>query len=164
MPARSHVMLEGLIAGVIGYAAVAVCIAILDLIGGRALFETPSLLGQILIGGFGEPTPGEVAAAPVFAFNGLHLLVFLAIGIAAAWLVHEMELHPVIWYGVFFAVLSAVLVSFIVLSFVSEAHQGLLSQGALHGANAVAAVAIGWYLHRSHPRLGEKIRTFDQPE
>ncbi|MDH3735023.1 MAG: hypothetical protein OEU54_15955 [Gemmatimonadota bacterium] len=164
MPARSRVMLEGLIAGMIGYAAVAVCIAVLDLIGGRGLFETPSLLGQILIGGFGEPTPGEVAAGPVFAFNGLHLMVFLAIGIAAAWIVHEIELHPVIWYGVFFAVLSAVLISFIALSFVSDAYEGLLSRGALHGANALAAVAIGWYLHRAHPKLGEKIRTFDQPE
>ena len=164
MSDRREVMLEGMTAGLIGYAAVVILVAVLDLVGGRALFQTPSLLGQILIGGFGDPTPGVVQAGPVMAYNGVHLLVFLAVGMAAAWIVHEVELHPIIWYGAFFAVMTIVLVSFMALSFVGEASAGLLDRWPLIGANALAAVAIGVYLQRAHPGLGKAIRAHADPE
>lgn len=164
MSTRRDVMVEGLIAGLIGYGAVVVIIAVLDLVGGRALFQTPSLLGQILIGGFGDPTPGVVEAGPVMAYNGLHMLVFLAVGMAAAWIVHEVELHPIIWYGAFFAVMTIVLVSFMVLSFVGQANADLLDRWPLIGANALAAVAIGLYMHRAHPALANMVREHADPE
>ncbi|MDX1396244.1 MAG: hypothetical protein R3195_17825 [Gemmatimonadota bacterium] len=164
MSTRRDVMVEGLTAGLIGYGAVVVFIAVLDLINGRALFQTPSLLGQILIGGFGDPTPGVVVAGPVMAYNGFHLLVFLAVGMAAAWIVHEVELHPIIWYGAFFAVMTIVLVSFMVLSFVGQANAHLLDRWPLIGANALAAVAIGLYMHRAHPALGSTVREHADPE
>jgi len=164
MPARSRVMYEGMIAGLIGYVAVVIFVGALDLIGGRALFQTPSLLGQILIGGFGDPTPGTVVAGPVFAFNGIHLLVFLAIGMGASWIVNEIELHPIIWYGAFFAIMSVVLISFMVLAFVGQASAGLLPRFPLIGANALAAVAIALYLHRVHPKLGQQVREHGDPE
>ncbi len=161
---RSRFLFEGLIAGVIGYVGVVVCVGILDVVGGRALFQTPSLLGQILIGGFGDPTPGSVSAGPVFAFNGLHLLMFLAVGAAVTWLVFQVELQPVLWYGAFFAVMAAVLSSFAILSLVGEPNADLLPRSEFLLANGVAAAAIGFYLHRAHPRLLAKIQEHGDPE
>lgn len=161
---RTRVLVEGLIAGAVGYVAVVLAVAALDVIGGRGLFQTPSLLGQILIGGFGEPAADAVAPGPVFAYNGLHLLVFLAIGMGVAWLVYEVELHPVLWYAAFFAMMSAVLVTFMALALVAEPYAELLPRGELIAANAVAAAAIGVYLHRAHPGLAKKILEHGDPE
>jgi hypothetical protein len=160
----SRILLEGMIAGAIGYLTVVLVIGTMDLAGGRSLLHTPSLLGQILIGGFGDPTPGIVAAGPVLAFNGAHLLTFLVIGTVVAWLVLEVELHPVIWYGAFFAVLCIVLLSFLVLSLVEEPHSGMLRSSDLIVANALAAVAMGFYLHKAHPGLGKIIEEHGDPE
>lgn len=161
---RSRLAFEGLMAGLIGYAAVVVLIAIFDVSSGRALFETPSLLGQVLIGGFGEPTPGAASPGPVLAYNGLHLLAFLAVGMGVTWLVFEVELHPVLWYGAFFAVMSIVLLSFLILSFVSEPHAELLPRLELLTANGAAAIAIGVYLHKAHPRLAAEVSEHGDPE
>jgi hypothetical protein len=153
-----------MIAGSIGYLTVVFIVSVMDVIGGQPLFSTPSMLGQILIGGFGDPTPGVVAAGPVLAFNGVHLLTFLLIGTVVAWLVFEVELHPVLWYGAFFALLCAGLLSFLVLSLVGEPHSGHLRSSELIVANALAAVAMGFYLHKAHPGLAARIREHGDPE
>lgn len=160
----SRILLEGMIAGAIGYLTVVLVIGAMDVASGRLLLHTPSLLGQILIGGFGNPTPGIVAAGPVIAFNGVHLLTFLVIGTVVTWLVFEVELHPVIWYGAFFTLLCIVLLSFLVLSLIEGPHSDMLRGSDLMVANAIAAVAMGFYLHKAHPGLGEIIREHGDPE
>lgn len=155
---------DGLFAGVIGFVVMAASMAVLDLFAGRALGHTPSLLGQAVIGGFGTPTPGQVAAGPLLAYNGLSVLVFVAIGVLASVIVAQMELHPVLWYGGFFALLVAGLASFLVLALVSEPWTGDLSRWGIVLSNGLAAGAIGWFLHRAHPGLGARVKTMGDPE
>lgn len=155
---------DGLFAGVIGFLVMAASMAGLDVLSGRAPGHTPSLLGQVVIGGFGTPTPGQIAAGPLLAYNGVSVLAFVIIGIAVSLIVAEMELHPVLWYGGFFALLTAALASFLVLALVSEPWKADLSRTAIALSNGLAAVAIGGYLHRAHPGLAARVKAMGDPE
>lgn len=161
---RARVLYDGLIAGLLGYAVVVVVVGALDVAGGRSFFHTPSLLGQIVVGGFGPPTPGVVAAGPVLAFNGLHLLVFLVLGLIVSFVAFEVELHPVFWYAGFFALLALLMVSFFVLAVVSMPLGDEPDPVTLVVANALAAFAMGAWLARAHPRLLQTIREHGDPE
>lgn len=160
---RSNVLWEGLVAGLLGYVTVVLVVGLLDALAGFSFFHTPSVLGRALFGGFGDPA-GGVAAGPVFAYNGVHLLVFLFIGMLASWIVWEVELHPVFWYVAFFAVMTLVLVTFLVLALVTEPLSGRLSRGTIVTGNAIAAVVVGTYLAMAHPRLRERIERGADPE
>jgi hypothetical protein len=89
---------RGLVAGAIGCAAVVVLYAGLNALANRNLLLAPALLGEALLG---RPIGGAIEAAPVFIYTGLHLVVFLILGLFAAWLLLESEPHPKIWYPAF---------------------------------------------------------------
>ena len=161
---RGRVVYEGLVAGILGYATVAITIGALDVLSGRPPLYTPSLLGQVVIGGFGPPTPGVVSPGPVFAYNGIHLLAFLVIGLIVSLAVWEVELHPPFWYAAFFALLATILVSLLVLALITAPLHGLISSTHMLIANALAAVVIGGYVHRAHPRLRERVARLGDPE
>jgi hypothetical protein len=161
---RSRVWLDGLNAGLIGYATVALFIGLVDLLSGRSFFYTASLLGQSVIGGFGDPTPGLIAPGPIFAYNGVHVLVFVAIGLLIAWLVYEIELHPMFWYVVFFVLLGVFFFSFILLAIVATPVSESVPWWSFLAANAIAALAIGGYFHRTHPRLWTEVTEHGDPE
>lgn len=158
---RGRVLQEGLYLGLIGYVTVAIVVGIVDLAMGRAFFYTPAVLGGALFG-----SGGAVAVTPeiVFPFNGVHLLVFLGIGFLVAFLVHEVELHPVIWYFVFFALLGLFFVSLFVIDALGQAAGPGIPWISVLAANTVAAFAMGWYLHLSHRGLWAEMRRQTDPE
>ncbi|UCG74934.1 MAG: hypothetical protein JSV95_09265 [Gemmatimonadota bacterium] len=162
---RSRVFFEGLVAGLIGYVTVAVVLGIVDLATGRSLFYTVATLGQAVFGGF-DPAAGEVAVTPghVFAYNGLHVLVFVGFGILVAWLVVETELHPVIWYVAFMLLLGAFFLATLFAAGAGVALEGALPWWSVLLANVAAALAMGTYLHRAHPRLLRTLREHGDPE
>ncbi len=161
---RSRLLVEGLIAGWLGYVVVAVCVGVLDIVGGRSFFHTPSVLGQAVVGGFGPPAPGRIQAGAVFAFNGIHLLVFLLVGLVVTFVVFEVELHPVLWYAGFFALLALLLLSFFVLAVIAAPLRAELDAATLIVANTLAALSMGWYLATAHPRLLQRVREHGDPE
>lgn len=60
------------------------------------MLHTPTVLGSAVLG---QPLPDPVSAAgpaPIFVYNGLHLLAFLAVGFTSAWLVREAVAVPVL--------------------------------------------------------------------
>ncbi|MFW6085315.1 MAG: hypothetical protein ACODAA_08885, partial [Gemmatimonadota bacterium] len=109
---------------------------------------------------------GAVAVTPeiVFPYNGLHLLVFLGLGFLIAFLVYEIELHPVIWYFVFFAILSLFFVSLFVIDALGQAGGPGVPWVSVLIANSAAALAMGWYLHRRHRELWPEMRDETDPE
>lgn len=161
---RARALLDGLAAGLLGYLVVVLAVGVMDFAGGRSIFHTPSLLGQAVLGGFGPPTPGVVAAGPVLAFNGLHLLVFLILGLVVSFVVFEVELHPVLWYAGFFALLVLLMVSYFVLAVVSVPLGDEPDAATLVVANTLAAFGMGTYLSRTHPRLLQRAREHGDPE
>jgi hypothetical protein len=90
---------QGLVAGLIGYVAVGIVFGIVDMIQRHSPFHTAAVLGATLFYGFQDPAQITVAAPYVFAYNGLHLLVFLLFGMIGAWLADLAYLlwaHPLI--------------------------------------------------------------------
>lgn len=161
-PSTSRVLTEGLFAGLIGYVAVALTLGFIDLVAGRGFFFTAAHLGGILVEGGGAET--TIAPAAVLAYNGIHLLILLVAATVAAWLVFEVELHPVLWYVAFFAFLFAFFQGLVVIMAVGDPRTGGLPWSSVLAGNIVAALAIGVYLHRAHPRLWREVRTRSDPE
>jgi hypothetical protein len=89
---------EGLFTGLIGYATAIAVVGVIDLLAGRSMFYTPALFGATLFYGLDDPYGLVVAAGPVLAYNMVHLLAFLVLGLAAAWCAQLAERHPTAQY------------------------------------------------------------------
>lgn len=155
-----QVLGEGLFTGIIGYAATALFFAAENLLSGQSPFHTAATLGAPLVSG----APAEQQAlAAVFAYNGLHLLVFVVVGTVAAWIVTATEEHPVLWYMAFFAFFLGASYDLVLLMLFVGAGQdpGWVS---ILAANGLAALGMGGYLWAVHPGLWEEIRQRGDPE
>lgn len=161
----ANVWWQGFVTGLIGYAAVALFFGVANLVAGESFFYTAALLGHTLLGTDPAATGDVVQAAPVFAYNGVHLLFFLAFGFVASWLVEEAERHPVFWYLVFFAFLvgmfyNVALVTLFTLPMASAA----VPWGTIVAANFFAGLGMATYLGRRHPGFTEAVETGGDPE
>jgi hypothetical protein len=141
---------EGVIAGIIGAASVALWFLIIDSIAGRPFF-TPAVLGASLFDLLGTGFGGRGLMTHVAAYTVIHFAAFIVIGIVAAVLMNMLDRKP------------SLLVGFVALFFVFElcvfAAVGLLSRSPLFGsiawyqlgaANLLAAFLMGRYLWRAH--------------
>lgn len=160
---RGEVLQEGLWIGLIGYATVALSMGLFDLLAGRPFFHTAALLGSGLLG---RPSDAGVAITPdvVFVYNGVHLLAFLLIGVLIAYLVREIELHPMVWYFAFFALLGAFFVSIFLIGLLAEAGGEAVPWGGIVAANLFAVAAIAYFLRPRHPGIWLSMKTEADPE
>ena len=149
---------DGVIAGVIGATCIAVLFFVVDLSTGHLLL-TPAVLGRALVSVIVPNVSPDHTAAFVITYTIFHYLAFIVVGILASLIVYTAYREP------------SVLVGFVVLfAFVEVGFYGLvalLSQATPLGAfawydvmigNVVAALAMGIYLWRMHPRLAEHFR------
>ena len=147
---------EGIIAGILGAAVVALFYLIVDLIRGRA-FMTPSVLGEafVLHIPVSLTTPDTDA---VVAYTALHLVAFIAFGLLLTALIRTSE-HSVIARDAAIQIMVAFLVFFYgVLSVGAEVVRGMFPFVGVLVANALAGgVMIGWLLYR-HPELRAAFR------
>lgn len=151
-PVLAKSLRNGLIAGLIGYAVVAIYYSVIDVMLGYAPWHTLSNLGNALFMGMADTT------GPLIAFNGVHLAAFIVVGVIAAFLMEEVELHPIFWYVPFFAALAASIFMFvlIVMTMGSIAQRGAVAIGA---GNFAAAAAMLVYLLSQHSELIHRIDT-----
>jgi hypothetical protein len=153
-------MSEGLITGLIGYVVIVLFYGILNVVAGQSFFSTAAQLGA----GLASSSESGGAVGAVLAFNGLHVIAFLVVGLVAAWIVMQTERHPsllvlALFIGV--AGLFGIMAGF--LSF--AARSGIeLPIGSVFAATLLAGVAMGAYLLRAHPRLWAEIRDHLDPE
>jgi hypothetical protein len=93
---------EGLLAGMVGAVTIAIWFLIVDAVNGRPLY-TPTVLGTALFGG-GAGLEAPETLQPSFemalSFTWVHVLVFLVIGVAGAWLLSLVEKNPSVGFGV----------------------------------------------------------------
>lgn len=161
---RERVLSEGLIAGFIGYATVIIVYGLVNVATGKSFFYTAALLGRAVIGGF-ESTPDLAAPGPIIAYNGIHLIAFILIGLGAAWLIAQTERHPAIWYVVFYVFLMGFFVSLVVIRIVAAPVIEALPWGwSVVWVNLAAAVLMGLYLWKAHPRLWREVAEHGDPE
>jgi hypothetical protein len=146
---------EGIIAGVIGAATVAVWFFVVDLFNGRP-FYTPTVLGTALFQR-GAPLPDmatlRVSLEMVLMFTWVHGLAFAAIGGLAARLLGMAERNPSIGFGILllFVVFEA---GFTIAAMLfAEPTLKALTWPAVLVANLLAAAAMAGYLRLRHPTL-----------
>ncbi len=151
-----RVLLDGLVAGVLGYAAVALVFAVADLALGRALFTTPAAIGGVLFYGVRDPAAVLVSAGPVAAANGVHLLASVGLGMLAALVMAQTERHPQLFYLAFALVVMFFVASLMVLSAPSIFVRAAPPLIALVANLAGGLAAVG-YLWRVHPRLRAEV-------
>ncbi len=155
-----RVLREGLVAGLIGYAIVALFFLAMNVVQGRPPFETAEFIGRALFyGGAGAETTGQ--AGPILAYNGVHLLLFIAFGVFTAWLVAKSEQGPQLWYlalTVHVFVLAHMLGGLLVFV---DLLGGSVTPVTVVVSGILASVAMVYYLWRAHPRLRAEVRTYD---
>jgi hypothetical protein len=152
MRTQGSVLREGVVAGAVGAAVVALWFLALDLARGTP-FLTPALLGAAVFDGVTEPSAVTVAAGPVLGYTVLHVLAFVAFGIVAASLLVAAEQDPpaFIAFVALFAAFEAFF--FAVLGAFGRSLLGALVWWAIFTGNLLAAVGMLWCLLRAHPRL-----------
>jgi hypothetical protein len=145
---------EGLIAGLVGAATVAVCFLIVDALSGRPLY-TPTVLGTALFRR-GAPIPlTEVLPdlEMVLMFTWVHGLLFVAIGGIVARLLAVAERQPNLGFGILMLFVFFEF-GFIVAAMVfAEPILRALAWPAVLVANMLAAVTMGGYFWLRHPNL-----------
>ncbi len=153
MKADGNWIPEGLLAGLIGYITVVALFGVVNLASGQAVFHTAALLGSALFFGAREASDAVAGPGPVIAYNGVHILVSLVIGLLAAWLIFQTEKHRPLWFVVFFVFLAGFIYSVVVMGVLAAEVVHLLSWPAIVAANLVAGVAAGGYLWWRHAQL-----------
>ncbi len=144
---------EGMIAGLIGAATVALWFLVVDAAAGRPLY-TPTVLGSALFRRGAAPLAEVLPDLEMVGmFTWVHGLVFLAIGGVVAWLLAYVERHPSAGFGI--------LMLFVFFEFGFVAAAMVFAEPVLHAlawpavlvANMLAAAAMGGYFWVRHRNL-----------
>jgi len=146
------VVREGIVAGLIGAAVVAIWFFVFDLARGKP-FITPTLLGSMVFFGVKTPIGLDPAIGPILGYTVLHGLAFIAFGIVAATMMAMSEREPALFIG--FVILFACFEVFFfgLLSVLGRAAQAALVWWSVLIGNLLASVAMLWYFFRAHRAL-----------
>jgi hypothetical protein len=153
MKAESSWITEGLVAGLIGYITVVALFGVVNLASGEALFQTATLLGSALFYGAGSAEEAVAGPGPIIAYNGVHILVSLLIGLGAAWLIFQTEKNRPLWFIVFFIFLAGFIYSVVLVGVLTAEMTHLLTWHTILIANVAAGITAGGYLWWRHSRL-----------
>ena len=148
---------DGVLAGLIGAVVVAVWFLLIDSVRG-APFATPSLLGRaVFLGGSAEQSATDPVL--VFAYTGMHGLLFLVAGGTLAWMVMQFEKNP--QFGMVLALLFVLFEAIVFGLEVTVVPQlvGALGSWAVMIANLLSAVAMFWFLLRRRPEALARLKT-----
>lgn len=159
-PDRSKMLWQGVVAGLIGYATVVIFFAIVNAMAGRSPFYTAALMGGALFYGARDLAGVVVWPGPVLAYNGFHMIVFLALGIFASWLARFAERGPHLWYvGMVFYIFVAFHIFGAVFSLPAPLRDVMLGWSTLI-SGVLASLAMAVFLLVLHPRLRAEMRNF----
>lgn len=151
------VLEDGILTGIVGAVVVALWFLILDTARGQ-MFFTPSLLGSVIF--LGQSPDQVVSINPyiIFAYTGLHGLLFLTAGLLIARMFALFEHNP--QFGIvillLFVLFEAILFSAAAAVFPNLI--GTLGALAVGCGNLFAALAMFLFLIRRHPRAMSQLR------
>lgn len=151
----SHSIREGLIVGLIAYAAVAVFYGAFDLLAARGALYTVDLLGRAVFRGLRDPAvlqfPLAVDPGAIFWYNAFHLVVSLAIGLVVTSLLFEAERRPAHAPRILAVIAAGFGITVLGVGFVTTGIRPLLPWWSIVVANMLATFAAGLYLVWRHP-------------
>ena len=151
----SRVYQEGLVAGLIGAATIAIWFFILDLFTLRPLY-TPTVLGTALFRqgeGLASSESLQASLELVLMFTFVHCLVFIILGVVASRLLILAEGNPNLGFGIilFFVVF---MFGFLVMAMLfAEPVLRALTWPAILIGNLLAAGVMGAFFWKRHPNL-----------
>src|SRR3989441_4362019 len=154
---RDHPALaRGVVNGLIGAAVVAAWFFVLDVAGGTP-FRTPAALGSALL--LGAAGPGEIVVTfgLVAVYTVVHVAAFVVAGIGFIALAEQVERVPAM---ALLVLLTAILLEGLVLATIGVGAQwvlGTVGWWSVAGANALAVLAMGWQVWRTHPMLQRRL-------
>ncbi|MGH7482662.1 MAG: hypothetical protein ACRELV_10950 [Longimicrobiales bacterium] len=155
---RHTIVKEGLIAGLLGAGAVAIWFLFIDAVSGRFLL-TPGALGSVVLHGARGLDAVEISLLTVGGYTVFHVLAFVLTGLIAAALATEAEeIEAPVVFG---AVMLFVTFEVFFIGMVAIIAQWLLAVipwWSIFVANLIAAVVMGVYLWRHHPKLGRDLQ------
>ncbi len=145
---------EGVVTGLIGAATLALWFLAVDAVHGRPLF-TPAALGSVLLAGAGAPAAVSISPGPVLAYTLLHVTAFVLLGLLSAAIASRIERFPPLAFA--FVMLFVVYWTFVVFLTTMLGTWLLreLAWWSVFAGNLLAALAMGGWLWRAHPRIRE---------
>ena len=154
---RSNLLVEGAITGAIGATAVAVWFLLVDAVSGRLLY-TPHLLGEAFFSIFGPPA-GESPTTYIVGYTIVHYCAFAIVGTVLASIVRRADEDPHVLAGLVLGGVVFLLASFGFVAFLSQGTRlGALAWWQIGAATILAAVLMGWYQWKSHPKVGAELQ------
>src|SRR5438874_13263185 len=151
-PARESILREGICAGLIGAAVVAVWFLLLDLWRGQP-FLTPGLLGAAVFQGVNDPLGVQPTVGNVLGYTIVHGLAFIAFGVVAASLMAVSEREPALFLAFIILFASFEVFVFGVVGALGKSLLGALVWWAILIGNLLASIAMLWYFFRAHRAL-----------
>ena len=153
----TRIMREGFIAGLIGAAAVALWFLVVDVIAGRPFF-TPAMLGSAVFWGVHDPAQVVIEYSRIIGYTMIHVSAFVVVGCIAAALAAEVEVAPSTLFLVVVGFCFFEVGFYILVALLAKPLLGYLAWWNVAIGNALAAFAMGYYLWREHPKIGEELR------
>jgi hypothetical protein len=150
--AQPSVLREGVIAGVVGAAVVALWFLVFDIARGRPFF-TPSLLGAAVFYGVRTPEGISVAAGPIIGYTILHVCAFVAFGVVAASVIAVSEREPALFIAFVILFAAFEMFFFAVVAALGQSMLGAIVWWAILIGNLLASVAMLGYFFRMHRAL-----------
>jgi uncharacterized membrane protein YphA (DoxX/SURF4 family) len=149
---------DGIIAGLIGAAAIAVWFLIIDAIAGQP-FRTPAALGHGLLQVFGPRDVTDTNLTFVLVYTVFHFAAFMFVGLLASLIVHLAKKEPSVLLG-FIVLFVATEIGF--YGFTSLLHEASslksLAWYQVMVGNLIAAALMGYYFYRTHGELREEFK------
>ncbi len=163
MPA-GRTLRQGLVVGLIAYAAVAVFYAAFDLLAARGSLYTVDLLGKAVFRGLRDPGVLQYPIRPdlgaVFLYNGLHLLLALVIGLIVTRLVDQADRLPSKGPLILLVIVAGFVVTIYAVGALTQPMRPLLPWWSIVAANALATLLAGTYLLRKRTGLLARLLHF----
>jgi hypothetical protein len=154
--ADHQIVREGLVAGVVGAAAVAAWFFFFDLTQGRPFF-TPAALGSALFLGASSLEMVEVGFWSIAGYSVFHIGAFMVVGLIASAIVWQAEHTPPIILGAILLFVAFEALFLGLLAVVAEFLLGPLAWWSIAVGNLLAVGAMGYYLWVKHPGLKEAL-------
>ena len=153
----NRILREGFIAGCIGAGVVAIWFLVVDAINGQPFF-TPAMLGSALFPAGHDPTAIVIEPGRIFGYTMIHVSAFVIVGCVAAALAAEVEYAPSTLFLVIVGFCFFEVGFYILVALLAKPLLGYLAWWNVAIGNGLAALGMGYYLWREHPRIGEELR------
>lgn len=150
---RHEIAIDGIVAGTIGFAAVAIVFIVADTARGRPPLYAAALRGEALFYGVTDPARVVVSTEPALSYALLHLAVFLLFGALASAVAALADRGWHLWFvALFFFIFISYHLTAAVQFLATPLHPAV-SGVEIWSAGLVASAAMAAYLVRVHPRM-----------